>query len=161
MSAANSAHNTPESSSGAQAPCRVLAVDDSEDDLFFLKRALGRNSRFACVAMLTSGQEALRFFRREPPFSDSNQYPFPDLLFLDLKMPGLNGFAVLEFLQRAFPQRSFKVVVLTSSSAPADERLTKELGADAFITKPAEFAGYVQLLKDLEIWTAGRHQSQS
>lgn len=130
-------------------PCRVLAVDDSEDDLFFLKRALRRNPQFSCIATLTSGQQALKFFLRESPFTDS-EYPLPDLLLLDLKMPGLNGFGVLEFLQRAFPARTFKIAVLTSSSAPADERLALELGADVFLTKPAEFSGYLQLLRQVE-----------
>jgi two-component system, response regulator len=128
---------------------RVLAVDDSEDDLLFLCRAISKTPRFTCIAALSSGQEAMQFFRREPPFSDTSQFPDPDFLLLDLKMPAPDGFELLEFLREFWPHRSFKVVVLTSSSDPADLHRSKELGADYFITKSTHHLGYVEMLQEL------------
>jgi two-component system, response regulator len=144
---------SPETSGGSTTNSprtfQVLAVDDSEDDMLFLCRAIKHNPHFSCVAALSSGHEALQFLRREPPFSDPAQFPDPDFLLLDLKMPDPDGFAVLDFLRQHLSQRAFKVVVLTSSSDPADLVRSKELGADYFITKSTHHLGYVELLQKL------------
>jgi two-component system, response regulator len=134
---------------------RIVAVDDSEDDLFFLDWAIKRNPRFTCLALLSSGNEALSYFRREPPFDDMEQYPEPNLVVLDLKMPGVDGFSVLKFLQENVPSRKFRVLVLTSSSSPDDEQRSKELGAELFETKPTMTGGYALLLQRIASFMDG------
>jgi CheY-like chemotaxis protein len=131
--------------------CRILAIDDSEDDLFFLCRAIEKDSQLCCVGTLSSGEDAVKYFRREGPYGDVGKYPPPDLLFLDLKMPGMDGFGVLEYLQRFMPNRSFRVVVLTSSQAPADEQRSKALGADGYEIKPGSYQGYAELLQKITV----------
>ena len=103
---------------------RVLIVDDSMTGRKIMKRALPP-SLAADVTEAGSGEEALRICTTQPV----------DLMFLDLTMPGMTGFEVLEALQQQ-SARPVVIVVSGDVQAPAQQRVT-ELGASAFIHKPA------------------------
>lgn len=119
----------------------VLGVDDSNDDLFFLERALSKRADLRLVATAADGEEAIAYLRGEGKFSDRTRWPAPDLMLLDLKMPERDGFAVLEWL-RANPQTKLRVFVFTSSLSAADRSRALELGANEFYIKPTSPAGY-------------------
>ncbi|MDB6064793.1 MAG: response regulator receiver protein, partial [Pedosphaera sp.] len=78
---------------------RVLLVDDSEADRFFLRRALSDNQKLTIVAEVEDGEEAIRYLGGVGGFSDRQKYPFPDLMLLDLKMPRATGYEVLAWLR--------------------------------------------------------------
>jgi CheY-like chemotaxis protein len=84
-----------------------------------------------------------------PPFSDRDQHPFPDLLLLDLKMPGMNGFDLLSLLQSHRELSNLPVVVLTNSPLEPDVEKAKSLGAREFLTKPISIEEYRDLLLSL------------
>jgi CheY-like chemotaxis protein len=130
-------------------PYLALLVDDSEDDAFFLTRALQAHGQLRCAVRLGNGAEALKYLSREGPYADQLQFPDPHLLLLDLKMPVVDGFGVLRHLREHLPNRKFKVVVLTNSDAEEDIRRSKELGADGFEVKPREMTGYYALVDRL------------
>jgi CheY-like chemotaxis protein len=65
-----------------------------------------RNSRFGNLTSLSTGSDAIKFFRREAPYDDRVQFPDADVVFLDLKMPGIDGFSVLKFLRENVPERA-------------------------------------------------------
>lgn len=69
-------------------------------------------------------------------FSDRARHPLPSLVFLDLKLPYLSGFDVLEWLRQQAPFKELPVVVLTSSSEDRDRERAKELGVKAYFVKP-------------------------
>ena len=128
---------------------RVVGVDDSEDDLLLLERALRGASRLDLTATLRDGIQAIAYLNGEDRFADRSRWPVPDLLVLDLKMPNLDGFGVLEWLAQR-PPHGCKVVVLTSSLAEVDKRRALKLGADAVYIKPPDPAGYRALARMLE-----------
>lgn len=106
----------------------VLIVDDDADDRFFMEQAFKRDSPTTQVHLAESGQQALDWLATDPPL--------PDLILLDLNMPAMTGFELLSCLKQSTDYGAIPVVILTTSSASADQEQARELGAQAFITKP-------------------------
>jgi two-component system response regulator len=132
----------------------VLVADDSEDDRFFIERALRYSTRLQLVGAVADGAEAIKYLDGQGVYGDRQLWPFPDLFLLDLKMPLKNGFEVLEWLQmQDFPQ--FKVVVLTSSALEQDIARVRNLGVEAFHSKSAKFTELLDVVKSLENYLLG------
>ncbi len=132
----------------------VLVADDSDDDRFFIERALRYSTRLHLVGALPDGAEAIKYLDGQGVYGDRQLWPFPDLFLLDLKMPNKSGFDVLEWLQRQdFPQ--FKVVVLSSSALEQDIARVRTLGVDAFHTKSSKFTELLDVVKSLENYLLG------
>jgi CheY-like chemotaxis protein len=127
----------------------VLVVDDCEDDRFFLRRSMRNDCRLTIVGEVCNGDDAIAYLNGDGIFGDREQFPVPDLMLLDLKMPRKDGHEVLEWLRnQTFPRPT--VVVLTSSILPKDIARSLELGADAYHVKTAEPAQQVALVRELE-----------
>lgn len=119
----------------------VLLVEDEEDDVFFMKRALAKASVTVDVRVAEDGQEALRYLRGEGTYADRQAHPSPQLTFLDVNLPHLSGLEVLRQI-RADPElKKLVVVMLTSSSANQDVDLAYELGASSYLIKPNQPEG--------------------
>lgn len=127
----------------------VLIADDSEEDSFFLERALRHSKRFELVGSVRNGEEVIAYFLGEGQYADRQLWPVPDLLMIDLKMPRRSGLEVLEWLQgQNFP--NLKVVVLTGSSVAQDIEKVRSLGAGAFYTKSLQHGKLIEMVKKLE-----------
>jgi CheY-like chemotaxis protein len=132
----------------------VLVADDSDDDRFFIERALRYSTRLHLVGALPDGAEAIKYLDGQGVYGDRVLWPFPDMFLLDLKMPNKDGFQVLEWLQKQeFPQ--FKVVVLTNSALEHDIARVRTLGVDAFHTKSAKFSELLEIVKSFENYLLG------
>jgi two-component system response regulator len=125
----------------------VLLVEDSEDDRYMFQHVFKRIAPKARLFMANDGTEALDFFQNQGRFSDSNQFPRPDIVFLDLKMPGRNGFEVLSWMRESSLLPSVKVFVLSGSSEPPDIDLARKLGACDYLVKPLTNEGLQEILK--------------
>jgi CheY-like chemotaxis protein len=132
----------------------VLIADDSEDDRFFIERALRYSTRLQLVGAVADGAEAIKYLDGQGVYGDRQLWPFPDLFLLDLKMPLKTGFEVLEWLQKQdFPQ--FKVVVLSNSALEPDIARVRTLGVEAFHTKSEKFTELLDVVKSLENYLLG------
>jgi len=127
----------------------VLLVDDSEDDRLFVRRALRKHPGFTLVGELRDGEAAIEYLGGLGKFGDREQFPYPDLLLLDLKMPRKTGHEVLEWLRDNRTQR-ICVVVLSGSFLPKDVSRSRELGADAYFTKEALFEEQEAMVTQIE-----------
>jgi CheY-like chemotaxis protein len=87
--------------------------------------------------------------RRLPIYSDREKYPWPVLLLLDLKMPGLDGFDVLVWWRKQAPAEPLPIVVFSSSNRDSDIQKAMELGADAYCSKPAGFDYLLRVAHEL------------
>jgi CheY-like chemotaxis protein len=114
----------------------VLLVDDSDDDRLFVGRALRKSPGFKVIAEVCDGEAAISYLAGEGKFADREKYPYPDVLFLDLKLPKKTGHEVLEWLQ-AEASRKLPVIVLSGSFLPQDVTRSRELGAVAHFKKEA------------------------
>lgn len=116
----------------------LLLVEDSEDDVFLMRRALRKMNIPLSLQVAMDGQEALDYLAGTGKFSDRGQYPLPALVFLDLKLPYVHGFEVLQWIRQHENLASLPVVVLTSSPEERDRRQAQQLGAKAYYVKPPQ-----------------------
>ena len=130
----------------------VLLVDDSQDDLLFMRRALERSATLTIVGEAKDGQEAMDYLKGEGLFQDRKKYPWPDIMLLDLKMPRKNGFEVLDWMNRELPTERPPVAVFTSSQDTADIRRAYELGARWFLAKPVDYTELTQWVQLIGQW---------
>ena len=129
----------------------VLLVDDSEDDRLFMRRALDQNPRFAVVAEVCDGEDAIEYLSGQGGFGDREKHPFPDIMLLDLKMPRKTGHEVLQWLQ-AHKLGGLFVVVVSGSFLPEDVARSMALGAGAYYKKNAlkeEQAAMIRAIENL------------
>jgi CheY-like chemotaxis protein len=118
-----------------QLDCHVLVADDLQDDLTLLARALKDMTHFRVTHMAKDGEEVIAYLEGKANYADRQRFPYPHLLILDLKMPRMDGFGVLRWLQ-AHARHALVVVALTGSNDPQDQERAKGLGADVVYTKP-------------------------
>jgi CheY-like chemotaxis protein len=124
------------STGASREPYLVLLADDSDDDVFFIKRALEDFPHLRIVWRASDGEQAAAYLSGSGEFRDREKYPWPDIVVLDLKMPNRNGFEVLECMRGKYPRP--KLGVFTCSDDPREEKLAYELGADLFQTKTTD-----------------------
>jgi len=131
----------------------VLLVEDSDDDVFAMKRACQRTGIPHSLRVVNTGDQAIEYLAGKGGYSDRIAYPFPDLVFLDIKLPGLDGHEVLHWVKSQPGMQSLPVVMLTGSNEPTDVQRAYGLGVDSFVRKiscPAEFGQAVRVI--LKYW---------
>jgi two-component system, response regulator len=129
-------------------PGKILLVEDTADDITLTLRALKRNSIVNEVAIAKDGVEALAMLGIEPPHNG----PLPALVLLDLKVPKLDGLAVLRRIRAEPRLRRLPVVILTSSSEQRDVIESYDLGANSYIRKPVDFQQFAEAVKTLGLY---------
>jgi CheY-like chemotaxis protein len=114
----------------------LLVVEDASDHAALIRVAARRAFPGLDVRVAGDGREGIAYLEGTPPFQDRRSHPFPDLVILDLIMPNIDGFGVLEHVRRRHWRDPFPIVVLTSSPDPNARDRSLELGADAYHAKP-------------------------
>jgi CheY-like chemotaxis protein len=117
----------------------ILIADDSENDVMMLRRAFVQSGVEVPMQVVNDGEEAIAYLNGDGGFANRDEFPLPDLLLLDLKMPRKNGFDVLEWIRSQPTLAQMRVVVLTSSDEIRDVNRAYSLGAASFLTKPVNF----------------------
>lgn len=127
----------------------ILHVEDDPNDVLLLRRAITRAHLPICYFAVEDAFEAVYYLSGRPPYDDRIRFPIPALLVVDIKMPGLDGFHVLEWAQ-AHPETSdIPVFVLSSSNHPKDVRRAHELGAMACFVKSHDFREVIAAISAL------------
>lgn len=139
------------SRSGARSPV-ILLVEDNPADADLIREALAGSAYDTELRDVRDGQSALDFLHHETPFEDA---PTPDLILLDLNMPGLDGRAVLALVKHDPELRHIPVVILSGSSAPDDVRCAYELSANCYVTKPVGLRQFLATLRSIERFWVG------
>ena len=124
----------------------ILIVDDQESDAEALKRTLRKLGVENPIFILPDGKDAICYLKGETPFQDREQHPFPAVMFLDLHMPEVNGWQVLDWLRGTSSQHEPWTFVY---SDPRDVGEVRELyvrGADSFLRKPVTDVDLAALL---------------
>ncbi len=130
----------------------ILLVEDDENDVFFFTRALTKLGIESPLHVASDGQQALDYLEGHEGYSNRNEFPFPSLVLLDLKLPHVKGLDVLKRV-RELTERSVVVVILSSSKDPTDIAEAYRLGANAYLSKPGNFEGLVELVRAInDFW---------
>lgn len=127
----------------------ILVADDSVEDAFILRRAFERAGMAVPLLFVKDGQELINYLSGLDQFSDRQNHPMPRLLLLDLKMPKMDGFDVLRWLQQQPELRRLVVTVLSSSNESKDVNLAYDLGANSYVVKPSSMIGYANIVEKM------------
>ena len=126
----------------------VLLVDDEEITRIFVHLALKRFTQPVHLRYLRDGLQAMRYLEGYGIYSDRKAHPFPELVLLDLKMPLIDGFEVLQWAHSHPALQNLPIVVLTESTYEADNARALHLGATAFVTKSVDLTEFEQAVKN-------------
>ncbi len=127
----------------------ILLVEDREEDVIIFRRAFKSAQLPHSITHVSDGEEAIKYLSRQAPYNDDALYAVPDVVVLDLKMPGKDGFEILQWLREQKELKPAPVVVLTSSARDEDLKRAKDLGAGSYYTKPIDFTKLVGVAKDI------------
>ena len=131
-------------------PSTILLVEDSEEDRMLLRRAF-RNARIANpVVEVRDGEAAICYLSGQGVYADRTRCPMPFLVLLDLRMPRMSGFEVLEWIRGQPTLRELIVVVLSSSDDMRDVNKAHQLGATSYLVKPGNFDELVEMVKRVQ-----------
>jgi CheY-like chemotaxis protein len=125
----------------------VLVADDNEDDVLALRHALRRAGIDVPLQIVEDGEEAIAYLRGVGKFSNRAEFPLPDLFLLDLRMPKIDGFEVLEWLRQQPSLAPLRTIVLTTSDAFFDVDRAFALGANSFLTKSMDLLDFGNILE--------------
>ena len=117
----------------------ILAAEDSRDDVKLLEMALQRCGGIRSLRIVSDGRELVAYLSGEIPFEDPTRQ-VPNIVFMDLKMPRMDGFEVLEWLRNNPNCSVIPVIVMSNSAIEEDILRAYRLGANAFFQKPINFA---------------------
>lgn len=134
-------------------PATILLVEDQRMDIELTLDAF-REARLAnSIRVATTGEEALDYMFGQGEFADRKAHPLPDLILLDLKMPGVDGFEVLKQLKGTEKLKRIPIIVLTSSKEEGDRAMSYDLGANSYLVKPVAFEGFLHTVREIgEYW---------
>jgi len=131
----------------------ILIAEDDENDAIILQRALraaGFNNPFH---ISKNGADVIRYLKGEVPYSDRQKYRFPRIVITDLKMPELDGFQLLEWLQKHPECNVIPRIVLSASQQDSDIQRAYKLGVNSYLVKPIKFEELVANLRlALDYW---------
>ncbi|MBI3849005.1 MAG: response regulator [Verrucomicrobia bacterium] len=116
----------------------ILLVEDDENDVTFMKMAFKKAGVDLPMHVATHGQEALDYFQGRGRFAKREDFPLPCLVLLDLKLPFVMGLGLLRWIREQPELESTVVIILSASSDDQDVQTAYELGANAYLVKPAD-----------------------
>jgi CheY-like chemotaxis protein len=132
----------------------LLMVEDNEDDYEATVRSLKKNHFVNPIHWCKSGREALDFLGHTGKYAGEN-VPMPDLMLLDLNMPGIDGRQVLMTIKADPKLRHIPIIVLTTSSDARDVETCYEIGASTYIQKPVSFEGLTEAIRTMKDYWFG------
>ncbi len=131
----------------------VLLAEDNPDDALLMRQAFKAHGLMRPLHVVQDGRDAIAYIAGDGVFSDRVAHPFPNLVILDLKMPRVDGFEVLAWIQE---HPDFRVIPTIIWSASADQRDVKHaycLGANGYLFKPYDFPEFKAMLgRMLAFW---------
>lgn len=129
---------------------QILLVEDNAADVRMVAESLKGVVPAPSLSVVPDGLEALRFLRRK---GDHKQAPRPDLILLDLRMPKIPGFSVLNEIRANADLSGIPVVVQSSSATEADVKLARRLHADRYIVKMDNIDDLTKSMQELvDFW---------
>jgi two-component system response regulator len=131
----------------------VLIVEDNEDDYEATRRSFKKNHFINPLSWARSAEDALRLLRSAD--AKGGEGAMPDLILLDLNMPGMDGRTFLQIVKAEEDLRAIPIVVLTTSSDAIDIERCYQLGASTYIQKPVSFDGLTQAVRAMKDYWFG------
>ena len=138
-------------------PLRILHVEDSEEDLILFERACEAAGLPAVFHPVADGLRAVAYLKGKGEFQDRTRHPLPDLIVLDLNLPGMGGFDFLKWLREESGFPSLPVLVFTVSGSADDKARALAAGAAGYFVKPKDFETLVRLAESFRQFGGDGH----
>lgn len=130
----------------------ILLVEDDPNDVLLISRAFAKAGLKENLKIVNDGEQAMDYLSGRGVYATRRQYPLPFMVLLDLKMPGANGFEVLQWVRSNADLKRLLIVVLTSSNHQDDIDRAYDLGANSYLVKPVEFEQMVSMIQRFEMY---------
>ena len=128
---------------------QIMLVEDNYMDIRLTLDAFKEAKLLNEINVFRNGGEALDYLFGRNKYTDRALFPLPDIILLDLSMPGINGFEVLEQIKSADKLKRIPVIILTSSKEAGDRTLSYDIGANSYLLKPISFEVFVEVVKKI------------
>jgi|SRR5205085_3098882 len=133
---------------------QVLIVEDDQNDAYFIKRAFELSGVSHAPYICENISEAKRYLEGSGEFADRTRFPFPNMMMVDIKMPGGTGFDLLDWIRKHPDVRIIPTIMMSSSSLPDDVKLGYCLGANAYMCKPIDTERFREVFGSLlKFWS--------
>ena len=126
-----------------------LLIEDDMTDIKIINYVFKKANINNCLCVVKTGEEALNYLKRGEPYDDENQYPPPDIILLDIKLPGMDGFDTAGRIRNMKKYRDIPIFVLTNSVRGEDVNKSFESGANDYIPKPLTIESLVSSLSKI------------
>jgi CheY-like chemotaxis protein len=131
----------------------LLLVEDNEMDIVLTLDAFQEAHLDNPIQVCRTGEDAREYLLGTGEYQDRNNHPLPELILLDLKLPGLSGLDLLKEIKTKPGIKRIPVIILSSSSEEGDRALGYDLGANSYLVKPISFEGFLEVVgKIKEYW---------
>lgn len=130
----------------------IMLVDDDDGHRLLIRENLRSGGIVNEVIEMTDGQQALDYLQRRSKYQDPAKSPRPGLIFLDIKMPRMDGFMVLERLKSDPQLRTIPVLMLTSTDDQVEVNKCYMMGANTYIVKPVRYEEFQDRLRALGLF---------
>ena len=127
-------------------PIRILHIEDDPAHAELVRRGFAEHRRACEIRHFDNGPSALDYLHRKGEHAGLETSPMPDVVLLDLRLPGMDGLEILERLRAAEETRDLPVVILTTSQAEGDKLKSYEQYISGYIVKPFDFDSFAVLL---------------
>ena len=136
-------------------PLDILLVEDNQSHAELVMRSLGEHHLAKAIHHVTDGELALDFLFHRGAYQDTEKYPRPQLVLLDLRLPKIDGIEVLKEIRASDELRRIPVVILSTSYAEPDVGRAYDNYANSYLVKPLDFEQFTRLMSDLGYYWLG------
>lgn len=124
----------------------ILVIEDNAGDILILEEVLEELGYSIQMQVIHDGEEALRYLHREGSFAEAAK---PDIILLDMNLPRVNGFDLLENIKTDDDLKRIPIIILSTSKADTDINRSYDLHANCFVTKSGDLEEYMDNIKNI------------
>jgi CheY-like chemotaxis protein len=128
---------------------KILLVEDDDGHARLIERNLRKVGLINPIERVPDGQDAMDYLLNEGKFTDTNRFSRPQLILLDINLPGLDGIEVLERIKRDPKLRPLPVIMLTSTDTQPEVDRCYRAGACGYVSKPVDISSLGEKLNRL------------
>lgn len=126
---------------------KVLLCEDNQGDIYLIENSLAQSRANYSIDYILTGGEVMRYLRQEAEYQYASR---PDIVILDLNLPGRHGFEILEEIKADPLLKIMPVVILSSSKAKQDIFNSYRLQASCYIVKPSDLQAFLGAIRQIE-----------
>jgi CheY-like chemotaxis protein len=136
----------------------ILHVDDDHDDRLLLRHASKQAGLGLPLLSLENGEQAIAYLSGQGEYRDRNEFPLPCVILLDVKMNGVSGFDVLHWIRSQPDLHDLVVIMFSGSRMEGDLGKAARLGANSFVSKPADCRVLSKLVRAIQDYWLAFHE---